>query len=155
MTEIDLEDFFERVRKGNELDSENLADEQRAITWGSTWVRWVRGYPVIFGYVSTLEELVSQETQYGATEEECEYLVGHRKSQERNDLLSCMCYSEVLIGGEQSTIHRAWVWPIDPVVFAEAMRLDWQEDRLPEPARLAVTNAHAAYQRHMRMVGHG
>lgn len=149
---MSIDDFFERVRRGNELDSENLAPEQKAITWGSTWVRTVRGSPVIFGYVPTLEELVREETMYGATEEECEYLVGHRKSQERNDLLSCRCFSEILIGGEMGTIHRAWVWPIPSVIFEAAKAVDWDESKMNEAVVLPVTNAVAAYRQHMRLV---
>lgn len=151
-----LEEFFANMRRGQEYDQENRAEPQKTLTWGSKWVRFLphggivgNDTLVIFGDVTTREALAEEELRAGSPEGEIEYLLTHRDRQMINGFLSSMCYSVLLLGGEQSTVHQAWVWPIDDATFEAAKAADWDVAQMPEEARQIVTTAFAGFVAHL------
>lgn len=153
----DLDAFFERMRRGQEYDQEHRAEPQKTLTWGSKWIRFMPdhglgGTPdttlVVFGDVTTREQMVEDELREGSPEEEIEYLIAHRDRQMINGFLASMCYSVVLIGGEMGTVHQAWVWPISDATFEAAKVVEWDANQLPEEAAAEVLTAFQGFVAH-------
>lgn len=121
-----------------------LHPAQRAITWGSHWVRFVDlGRRIVeFGRVYQPDEVVDLEVQYGATAREAASAVDATKRGLEAGYLYGLAFSVYNHDGEAGHTHKAHAWPIEESLFNAAAETHWQIDLMPVSAKI---NLHAAF----------
>ena len=127
-----MEEMFDFMARATESANAHLADEQKALTWGSYWFRPFDDF-VIFGYVFTQEEFEARERwsyhRGGALDEEEEAEFGFSKAHvldahERGYLFG-EAFSVSEPSGELGDTHRANAWPITAEQFEAAKAAHW------------------------------
>jgi len=122
-----FEDALKFMADATDAANKNLAPEQRAITWGSYWLRFAPEYHcVIFGRVMPMEELIDSEREAGAEPEELDYTREHYTEQHERGYLFGYAYSVMEPRGELGDTHRANMWPITQEQFEHAKDAEWE-----------------------------
>jgi hypothetical protein len=126
-----------------------LHPAQRAITWGSHWVRFedIAHRLVIFGRVLGQREVYDAEIEAGATVDEAEYAMVETTHQlEEANRVYSICSSIYCADGEYGTTHKAALWPIEESLYNDAAEADWNIDRLPLSSKINLQAAFTAYR---------
>jgi hypothetical protein len=122
---------------------------QRAITWGSHWVRFenIANRLVIFGRVLDSREFLDSEIEAGATRDEAELaLVDNTYNLEHKNRAFSICSSIYCPEGEYGTVHLSALWPVEESLYNAAAEADWNIDRLPTSAKINLQAAFLAYR---------
>lgn len=129
-----LDDMLADMREKEDEANASVLDCQRAVTWGSHYVRlWTDVSPplVIFGYIHTEKELDAKEKELGAgAEERMSTMRRMRDSHERGYRFG-RHYSVVEPDGELGSVHIANVLgAITAEQFERAELFGWQLDHI-------------------------
>lgn len=131
----------------------NLHDEQRALTWGSHWIRFVdlKRRHVVFGRVYEERVALSVEIEAGCTEAEADMALDViRRRQEENWLFGRSFdrfspgHEEVVGGGLE--VHRFDVWPIEERLYQHALSADGDVEQMDTWAQVLVNIAHVQWR---------
>lgn len=126
-----------------------LSPEQRAVTWGDYWVRFIPLESfVLFGQVMTQEDFVVGEYKVGATIEEVRADTRRLVQMHDDNRLFGAVHSVIDPEGSLGFTHRVDVWPITRAQFLEARLAKW-EPRYIADTEEWLSPAYAAYRNHM------
>jgi hypothetical protein len=146
-----FEEMQDHLAKMSEAARAGLHPAQQALTFGSTWVQFVdiAERHVVFGYVSTLDQVEQAELRSGAN------VVAARDARretevnlDEGDLLYGRAYDRFNVGGELGHTHRANAWPIDAGMFQRAADVRWDMDALETPDKINLQAAFTAFRTH-------
>lgn len=138
-----LDDMFAAMAKATEEANSALSDTQRAITYGSCWVRFAVDLGIIiFGKVATLEEITESERLSGSDDAELAATLLMLQENHMRGYMFGTAYSIWEPQGELGDTHRANMWPITEPQFEMARAVDWN------PAYIEGRNGwlHEAYE---------
>jgi len=153
----DLDEVLAEHRRIAAFANRNLAPQQQAITWGSTWARFdsVSEGVVIFGRVLTQDEVHHGCIRAGASELEARRQVREVQRRQANDhVVFSRFFGTLLPEGERGAAHRIGLWPIERRTFDALALVGWDHSRLDtgdlvyEAFDLSV--AFIAWRAHMR-----
>jgi hypothetical protein len=132
---------------------EGLHPAQRALTFGSTWVRFpgVHGQVVEFGVVASMPS-IEQAVEQG------EALNMAEKQQARASIIRGLnagylfgwYYSRRIPFGELGVVHKGYVWPIPEHVHLAARAAHWQFENMAVAERINLEAARRAQLQHLR-----
>lgn len=167
-----FEEAMNAMAEAEAAANENLAPEQSALTWGSTWVRFdhVPSGVLIVGRCATIEEVEAGERECAPkiedypvetgppvivdefTADTAEFegelagtLAQTRDSHERGYLFG-RAYSAIEPDGELGSTHRANAWPISPECFDALRRASYHPHRLSLAAPALAAELESAYK---------
>lgn len=151
-----FEEMQEFMRKQTEGANERLAEEQKTITWGSHWVRFLDldgSLLLICGYVDTLEEYLQKERDAGADEEEVEYAKATLPENHARGYMSGTAYSVIEPEGELGDTHRYNAWPISKELFEKVREAGWQLGQMDDAGVHELAAIHKRWSAHQREHG--
>jgi hypothetical protein len=132
---------------------ENLHPAQQALTFGSTWVRFVdvRNKIIEFGIVTSLAAI-------DRASEESESMNMEEKREARAEIINGIevgylygwAYSRLEPRGVLGVTHKSYVWPIEEHVLHAARAARWQYDNMSLAARINLEAARRGQLQHMR-----
>lgn len=127
-----FEEALEYMARATDEANTKLADEQKSVTWGSYWVRFVPDHQLmIFGHVFTRDEFTQAERDAGATQEELDYSLQHYEENLARGYVFGRAYSVWEPRGELGDTHRYNLWPISQANFEEARLFQWVPAAMP------------------------
>jgi len=140
------------LRQANRIATEMLAPQQRGLTYGSCWVRFIgTGRQMEFGRVIRHEEveLLMRETAVGN-------MVEKREAAEEIALgiqygyLYGWTFTPRKPSGELSITHALHVWPLDCQVVEAAAQHRWRYDLFSLDSKIAIQKAQTELRHHLR-----
>jgi hypothetical protein len=133
-----FEEFVEWSDRQTQQSNEHLHDQQRSLTWGSTWIRfWPQGDDIylLFGRVATLDEVEAVEREHGAGDGEIANMRERMSDSHERGYLHGQAFSVIEPDGEWGDTHRANMWPIRPELYEAMMQFpetldQWMMDEI-------------------------
>ena len=145
-----IEEMFDYIEKQTQRANASLTAEQKAITWGSHWVRFLPSEQlIIFGRVFTLAEIEQGERSAGASTEELEYTLNSCRANHDRGYLFGRAYSVAEPDGELGDTHRANMWPITEQQFDEARQAAWNPSRIVPGMFSWLAEAYSHYRAYL------
>jgi hypothetical protein len=143
------DDMERYLTDAEEAANRRIVDAQREITYGSLWLRFhdPLGRVVIFGQVSTLDEIKAKEMELGASEGEADHVVKHTQQMNERGFLFGTCWSTIEPRGELGNTHRSEVWYCPPAVFEEAKAHGWNVDSVSPWAKEGLEALYQQWRR--------
>ena len=142
-------DAVDFMRKATDAANETLAVEQRAVTWGSYWIRFVpEDQLMVFGHVYTKHELLEGEYKAGSDLPELRETLQAMVANHDRGYMFGPAYSVIEPEGELGDTHRANLWPITRSQFLEAQSVGWVPGRVPG-LYTWLSAAYEAYRAHV------
>jgi hypothetical protein len=123
----DIDDMFAALDKGVKKANDMTLPRQKLIQYGDYWMRMWEDL-IIFGRISTTEELDAEERRLGATEEEIAYEHEAMDYSYSRGFRFGRAYSIVEPTGELGDTHISQMVPITKEEFEDAKRLNWDAD---------------------------
>jgi len=146
-----VEAAYEWMEQQTNAANAGLAPEQRALTWGSTWVRFYAPYRIIiFGKVYLLDDLLTMEGRLGADAAEIAWQRERVTANHDRGYLTGTAWSTIEPRGDDGDTHRANAWPCSPELIEEARAVDWNQQALPERAVGELAGIWSAWQAHLK-----
>lgn len=126
-THASFDAMLDEIAASRDLANAGLADEQRALTWGSHFVNFdhVADGIVIFGRARTEEEITTALRACVETDEEFEEIMASERENLANGYLTSICGSIACVETELGDTHRGSAWPITAEQYAEAEAAGW------------------------------
>lgn len=157
-----LEQMFQFMAEETDKANAALADEQKAVTWGSYWVRFydLPARILIFGHIPTWGEFVAGErSHYPATmntEEtsEFEYTVARMRENHDRGYMFGSAYSILEPRGELGDTHRGNLWPISQDLFDHAEDRAWVMDDFDVRFKVELQGVWESFRAHAQATGY-
>lgn len=146
----DMSDAFRWMEEQTNAANAALAPEQRALTWGSTWVRFYAPYRiVIFGRVHEMDEVLAAERDLGAPPGEVEWMRNRMIANHERGYLMGTAWSTIEPRGEDGDTHRANAWPCTAQLINEGREVGWVQSDLPERGIAELAAIFKAWSQHL------
>lgn len=153
-----LDEAFNHMRRSEALANAGLHDKQRAVTYGSCWVRFydIPNRVLVFGKVMTPEVFAAEESVAAANSDhpmspaELDHALLRLRERAERGYLYGRCYSVIEPGGEFGDTHQANLWPISEDLYNAAQDAGWRMDDLVIDAKLELSLAFAQWREHQR-----
>jgi len=146
----DIGAFFEEQRLATEDANSKICDRQKAITFGSYWVRFHVMPPgiviVIAGRVTTIEDFKTVEIEAGGSEEELEETLPQLQSRHDDGYMFGRAYSVLEPEGEYGSTHRSVMWPIDKSLYDALKANSWDFTNLDDWEAAHLEDAYQSYR---------
>jgi len=124
-----LDDMFAAINRGIDRANSMVLPRQSLIKQGDYWMRMWEDV-IIFGRISTTEELDAEERRLGASEEEIEWEHETMENSYSNGFRFGRAYSVIESEGELGDTHISTMVPITKEEFEDAKRLNWDVDEV-------------------------
>lgn len=122
-----MEELLAYQEKMAEAADKAIFPTQRAMKPGSYWIRPVDHLGIfVWGYWPTIDEIVADEREAGATVAEAEYVRQHEAEKAERGYMFGTAYSTITPEGELGTTHASIVWPITKEEFEKAQAAVWE-----------------------------
>lgn len=146
------EEMRDYLRQAAERAHMGLHIAQDRLTYDDCWVQFydLANRLVIFGHISTLDQVRAGEVAAGATTEEVDWVVESVEKDLGFGYMYGMAYSTFEPKGEVGTTHKAHAWPIERSLFDAAEQVGWNIDRLPQWAKINLEVAYREMRGHVR-----
>lgn len=141
-----LEEGLAWMSQQTEEANTQLAPQQRDLTFGSYWVRFVDvGARIVeFGHVLELDDIPMDDEDGESIETQRAEMTANT---ERGYLYSD-CWS--ILGYGRGDTHRFNAWPIEQRLFDMAKAVDWKIDDLDETGKVLLEIAYRSFVVHLR-----
>lgn len=144
----DLSAFFDQQTQSERLANRLLHPNQRAVTWGSYWVRFydVPNHVHVFSKVLTVDEFRALEIASGSSEEELLMSTAQLAIMHEDGYMYGWCYSIVSPKGEIGSTHRYNLWPIPERIYNDAKENGWDVRKMNGLAQFNLAAIYADYR---------
>lgn len=149
LTFTSMDEMYAWMRAAREEANKGLHPAQRAVTWGSHWVRF-HGDLVEFGKVATMGEVATGEMDEGADPDEAAETLMQIERAHQDGSMWGLAYSVLGPEGTWGFTHQALMWPVEERVFKAAKAVNWVPLDTPEWCRVLLAEARAAWHGHIK-----
>lgn len=147
-----IETMVADMRAATEQANRWLADAQRRVGWGDTWVRFhiVPGEDrlVIFGQVLPTREALGPDGEDPLERAEREEELLRIKARYDDGFMYSRSFSVNYPDGELGDTHRANLWPLPVSVYDAASKVGWDHKRLHQDQALLLVEVFSNWRAH-------
>ena len=119
-----FDDMLAFMRESERQANARTTPAQRNIGYGSYWVRSWQGV-MIFGYVPSMDEIMDQERDLGASDAEIRWEVESLENAYERGYRYGKCYSVIEPLGEWGSTHVSAMIEIPKEIFEAAQEAGW------------------------------